>query len=230
MESNIKDMVLKFGADVCGIANINRFGEAPPGFHPQDIYPSCRSVIVFGLALPKGLLSVDPRIIYGHFNDSSFPEVDAIAYKTAKEVERLYQGCAIPIPSDGPYEYWDMERLEGRGILSMKHAAVLAGLGALGKSTMLLNEKYGNLLGLGAVLTELDLASDSLAENICLKGCNLCLKNCPTQALDGVSTNQKSCRPHAYGKNARGFEVVNCNKCRSVCPMRFGKHNKENQV
>lgn len=223
MEKYVKDLVLKSGADVCGIANVESFDDAPPGFHPKDIFPQCKSVIVFGLALPRGLLAVDPRIIYGHFNNSSFFEVDAIAFKAAKELERLYHGCAIPIPSNSPYEYWDMERLEGRGLLSMKHAAVLAGLGALGKNTLLLNEKYGNLLGLGAVLTELDLTSDPPAESICIKECNLCLNNCPTRALDGVSADQKKCRPHTYGKNARGFEVVNCNKCRTVCPMRFGR-------
>ena len=223
MERDIKDLLLNLGADVCGVANVERFTEAPPGFHPKDIFARCKSVIVFGLALPKGTLSVDPRIIYGHFNKSSFFEVDAIAFKAAKELERLYQSSAIPIPSDGPYEYWDVERLEGRGILSMKHAAVLAGLGTLGKNTLLMNEKYGNLLGIGAVLTELDLSSDPLAESICIKDCNLCLKNCPTQALDGLSADQKKCRPHAYEKNARGFDVVNCNRCRSVCPMRFGR-------
>ncbi len=223
MEKYIKDLVLDLGADVCGIANIERFHEAPIGFHPKDIFPGCKSVIVFGFALPKGLLSVNPQIIYGHFNENSCVEVDSIAFKAAKELERLYQGRAIPIPSNVPYEYWDVELLEGRGLLSMKHAAVLAGLGTLGKSTLLLNENYGNLLAIGAVLTELDLASDPMAESICIKECNLCLKNCPAQALDGVSADQKKCRPNTYGKNARGFDVVNCNQCRSVCPMRFGR-------
>jgi epoxyqueuosine reductase QueG len=105
----------------------------------------------------------------------------------------------------------------------MKHAAVLAGIGTLGKSTLLLNEKYGNLLTLGAVLTDLDLDSDPLAESICIEGCNLCINNCPSQALDGQRADQAKCRPNTYGTNARGFDTVNCNKCRVVCPMRFGK-------
>jgi epoxyqueuosine reductase QueG len=105
----------------------------------------------------------------------------------------------------------------------MKHAAVLAGLGALGKSTLLLNEKYGNLLTVGAVLTELDLDSDPFAESICIEGCNICIKNCPTQALDGQRADQQKCRQNTYGTDARGFSTVNCNKCRVVCPMRFGR-------
>jgi len=32
--------------------------------------------------------------------------------------------AAVPIPSE-PYEYWDVEKNEGRGILSLKHAGYL---------------------------------------------------------------------------------------------------------
>lgn len=81
-------------------------------------------------------------------------------------LERLSGRFAVPLPADSPYEYWDAEQMEGRGLLSMKHAAVLAGLGTLGKSTLLLNEAYGNLLTLGAILTEFDLASDPPEESI----------------------------------------------------------------
>lgn len=224
MKNQIKEIILKLGADVCGIANIDHFSKAPAGFHPKDIFPDCKSVVVFGVALPKGLTMVEPRLIYGHFNYGACPEVDWIGFKAAKEIERLSGGYAAPLPSDSPYEYWDAEKMEGRGLISMKHAAVLAGLGTLGQSTLLLNEEYGNMLTLGAVLTELDLASDPLAESICIEGCNLCLKNCPSQALDGQRADQSKCRPNTYGTNTRGFSTVNCNKCRVVCPMRFGKH------
>ena len=121
--------------------------------------------------------------------------------------------------SDGPYEYWDAEKLEGRGLLSMKHAAVQAGIGTLGKNTLLLNSHYGNRLSIGAVLTDLDLPSDPLAEEICINGCQLCLDSCPVKALDGQTANQKLCRQHSYATNARGYEVVTCNTCRVVCPV-----------
>lgn len=227
MKNQIKELILSLGADVCGAANVDRFSEAPTGFHPKDIFHNCLSVIVFGIALPKGLLKVEPRLIYGHFNYGVCPEVDWIALKAAKEIERRYGLYAVPLPSDGPYEYWDAEKMEGRGLISMKHAAVLAGLGNLGKNTLLLNEKYGNLLTLGAILTELGLESDPLAESICIETCDLCIKNCPSEALDGQRANQKICRLNTYGTNARGFNTVNCNKCRVVCPMRFGKEKSK---
>lgn len=223
MKKQIRDYVLSMGADVCGFANIDRFADSPKGFHPKDIFPECESVIVFGIALPKGLTKVDPRLIYGHFNGSVYPHLDWISFQTAREIERQYGGYVVPIPSDDPYEYWNQDKMEGRGLISMKHAAVLAGIGTMGKNTLLLNEKFGNMLALGAILTDLELESDPPAENICVDGCTLCLQSCPSKALDGSSANQMKCRTNTYGTNARGFDVVNCNKCRTVCPMRFGK-------
>ena len=64
---------------------------------------------------------------------------------------------AIPIPSDEPYEYWDSENKHGRGILSLKHSAQACGIGCIGKNTLLINEKYGNRLYLGAVITNVEL-------------------------------------------------------------------------
>lgn len=223
MKQKIKDFVLSIGADVVGVAGIERFEQAPKGFHPRDLFPGCNSVVAFGVALPKGLTKTEPTMIYGHFNYALCPPVDWIALRAAKEIERLSGGYAVPLPSDGPYEYWDADKLEGRGLLSMKHTAVMAGLGTMGKSTLLLNEKYGNMLVLGAVLTDAELASDPLAESICIEGCSLCIANCPSGALDGQRAKQANCRPNTYGTNARGYDIVKCNKCRAICPMRFGK-------
>ncbi|SDN68980.1 epoxyqueuosine reductase [Acetanaerobacterium elongatum] len=228
MEQQIKELVLSLGADVCGIAGIGRFESAPEGFHPKDIYPDCKSVVVFGVALPKGLAKVEPRLVYGHYNDICKPQADRIALFAAKAIEERFKTFAVPVPSDNPYEYWDAEKLEGRGLISMKHAACLAGLGTFGKSTLLLNCQYGSLLTLGAVLTALDLASDPMADSICIAGCTRCIDSCPVQALDGKGgVNQAKCRRNTYGKNARGFNTVDCNRCRTVCPMRFGTQQQE---
>ena len=40
----IKSIVLGFGADKCGIANVARLDCAPAGFHPCNVYSRCKSV------------------------------------------------------------------------------------------------------------------------------------------------------------------------------------------
>ena len=220
-EEQIKRIILDRGADLCGIASIDRFADTPVGFHPSDIYKECKSIIVFAKRLPKGLAYVNPRIIYNHANNLGKNVVDIITYESAISIEQL-GFVAVPLPCDSPYEYWEKDNLKGKGLLSMRHAAVLAGLGSIGKNTLLISRHYGNFLTLGAILTDLDLQSDPLSEELCLENCRLCLDNCPVKALDGKTANQKLCRPHTYTTNDRGFDVVNCNVCRTICPRKFG--------
>jgi epoxyqueuosine reductase QueG len=222
MEDRIKKLFLDLGADLCGIANIDRFSEAPAGYRPTDIYQSCRSVIVFAKSLPAGLREVSPRIVYNHANDINLSEIDRIGLEACGYIEE-WGGTAVPVPCDGPYEYWDSEKLEGRGILSMRHAAVLAGLGRMGKSSLVITREFGNMINIGAVLTNLDLKSDPLAEELCIEGCSLCLDNCPQKAIRDRTVIQKLCREHTYGTNDRGFSVCKCNTCRVICPLSSGR-------
>ena len=109
-------------------------------------------------------------------------------------------------------------------MLSMRHAAELAGLGRYGEDhTLILNSVYGNRFTIGAVLTDLVLESDPIADPVCLAGCTLCLANCPSGALDGSRVNQKRCRTYTYSVNDKGYDITNCNTCRVICPVGQGK-------
>ena len=219
MKETIRKLFLNLGADVCGFASVDRFADAPSGFGPQDIWTPCRTVIVFAVAFPKGLLEVKPGLIYEHFSSISHSTVDKIALSGAKDLEIRLGAACVPLPSDDPYDAWNAETLTSHGILSLKHAAVAAGLGALGKNSLLLNRDFGNRLVPGAVLTDLSIPSDAQAEPLCIPGCRKCLDVCPVHALDGVSADQSLCRPHTYGVTPSGFDTVLCNECRTVCPM-----------
>ena len=223
MEKCIKELLYTLDADVCGIGAIERFNEAPEGFSPLDLFSDCKSVISFGVALPKGLMFVEPRLLYGYFNEEVCKKVDAIAFKAAKEIEKITGANCVPVPCDAPNEYWEASILKAKGLISMKHTAVACGLGQLGKNTLLINPTYGNLLTVGAILTNLELESDPLCEELCMPGCRRCVDACPVHAIHNGEVEQKACRNHAYGKTERGFDTVDCNVCRKVCPLRFGE-------
>ncbi|NLI35737.1 MAG: epoxyqueuosine reductase [Bacteroidales bacterium] len=229
MKENIRQMAISAGADVCGFANIDRFKDAPKGYLPTDIYKDCKSVLALGIAIPRGLSFVNPQFIYGHFNELSCPMVDQILFRVARMIEDKYGGYAIPIPSDAPVGFWDEETKTAHGLLSMKHIGVLAGIGFMGKNTILCNEQFGNQLTIGAILLTHDLPSDELSQNHCLPKCHKCIDNCPVHAIreDGT-VNQKRCRENTYKTTFRNIGTVECNLCRMGCPLKFGvKTQKE---
>ncbi len=214
----IKERIKELGADICGFAPVSRFNVAPKGFHPLDIYKECKTVIAFAIKVPQTALSGNNLVPYSHFGSIIINEVDTLTLKIVKMFEEIGIGC-VPIPSDDPYEHWEPERLYGRAILSLRHAGYLAGLGVLGKNTLLINELYGNMIQLGAVLVNVDLDEDPIADyEGCLTDCKICLDSCPQEALDGVTVNQKLCRQHSIYKTEKGYTLKRCNLCRKKCP------------
>ena len=64
----IKEKVSNLGADLCGIAPVSRFKNAPHGFKPNDIYKPSKSVIVYAKRLPSEVLFAKSCIPYTHVN------------------------------------------------------------------------------------------------------------------------------------------------------------------
>lgn len=112
-----------------------------------------------------------------------------------------------------------------------KKAAVLGGLGFVGKNTLLINEEYGSFLFIGDICTDAEInINNGVSEKLC-KGCDLCIKSCPVNALeDGFCKEkcisfltQKKGTLEEYEKEIlkRSDSVWGCDICAKVCP-----HNK----
>ncbi|MEW5804416.1 MAG: epoxyqueuosine reductase [bacterium] len=154
---------------------MEKFSEAPNGFHPKDIFPDTKSVIVIAKRLPNGIFYTKDPVPYTSASSVILHEVIRISCELCIELERNNGFIAVPIPSE-PYEYWDEDKKEGKGILSLKHAGYLAGLGSLGKNTLFVNREYGNRLILGAVLLNSALVDDQVYDyRFCHDACTLCI-------------------------------------------------------
>ncbi len=220
--TQIKEMTTGLRFDLCGIAPPARFSGAPQGHHPQDIYSQCKSVVVYAKQVPSESLFAINRVPYTMVNNTLIQEVDRLSLQFCLALEKMGIS-AVMVPSDDPYEYWDEEREYGRGILSLKHAGYLAGLGTLGKNTLLINREYGNMIQLGAVLVNIEIEPDPIADyEGCLPRCKLCLAACPQKALDGITIDQKLCRAFSNIRTEKGYLLKNCYTCRRVCPRLLG--------
>lgn len=219
----VKEIILSLGADLCGIASLDRFADSPKGFHPLDVFPACKSVISFGCRFPVGTLLCNSHTPYTRVRNSITPKMDAIALNFCIEMEKHGIMC-VPIPTNE--SEWDKNTDRWRSIISQKHAAQAAGLGTIGRHSLLITPEFGSMVWLGAVLCAQELEADPLKENICTN-CNLCVNACPVNALEAPEINQQACWDHAFGddEETQNWRIA-CHKCRDICPYNLGNQNR----
>lgn len=222
--TEVKDIARSLGADLCGIAGVDRFSEAPEGFHPLDVFPQCQSVISFAVRFPVGTLACKTPVPYTRVRNSITSKLDAIALDLCIELEKR-GAAAVPIPTNEAV--WDEKTRRHRSIISQKHAAQAAGLGTIGRHSLLITPEFGSMLWLGCVLCDTPLEADALKERICTD-CDRCVKVCPVGALENKDMNQNACWEYAFGNDEEMQAwVISCHKCRDICPYNLGTENSK---
>lgn len=222
--AEVKQILCDMGADLCGIASADRFEEAPEGFGPRDILPECQSVIVFAKKFPAGTLHCKTTVPYTVTRNILSGELDHMAVRFCAEMET--RGViAVPTGTISP-TLPDPKTGRWRGAVSAKHSAVAAGLGRIGKNTLLITPEYGNMVWLHAVLTGAALEPDEMLDGSpCGEHCTLCIDHCPVQALGDPEMKQGVCFAHAFHTEPGQEFTFTCYTCRSLCPHCFGSRN-----
>jgi epoxyqueuosine reductase len=115
----------------------------------------------------------------------------------------------------------------GGSILPLKLAAIRAGLGWQGKTSLLVTQKYGTFLALGGIVTNAVLEHNAEEETNRCKGCTRCQRACPVQALEQPYVlDTKKCLSCLLQHDslpeeavtALGNRVMDCEICQQVCP------------
>lgn len=219
-KNGIKDLARSLGMDLCGVSGIDRLKTSPEGRHPYDVLPGCKSVIVVGVRLLDGVVQANFRAfedgrshlkgIYGTYGYTMLPnfELTYACYAVARFIETNSEAVATPC-STGP--------MTNGMQLSIRHAAVAAGLGQFGYMSIVLTPEFGPRNRFGVILTTLELEPDPMYNGppLCIpEKCGICAKVCPTGA---ICAPDKEMPEHVeISGQAYSYTHVNFAKCRKA--------------
>jgi len=188
---------------------------------PQRLLASCRSIIVLAAAYPApSAPGPDPMAgrlaCYAQgddYHDVLLPKLKALVGFIEEKLGRTIEFRA----------YTDT------GPILERDLAQRAGLGWIGKNTLLIHPRYGSCFFLAEILIDVLLAPDEPFEPDRCGTCTRCLQACPTQCiLPNRTLDARRCLSYltielkgpvpAELREPVGNWVFGCDVCQEVCP------------
>ena len=221
LNPEIKAKLIKAGASLVGFADISNL--------PVDVRDSMTSAISIAVALDASVIK----------NISNGPTKEYYQeYKRVNELLAHIGGAtASSLKASGYKAVAVKPTVGGRGLdydtlvtsLPHKTVATRAGLGWIGKSALLITEKYGAAVRLATVLTDAEFEVGEPVNSSRCGDCQKCVKCCPGKAISGknweaglkreVMYDAFVCCDTTRGLAKRiGVTSVICGICINVCP------------
>ena len=192
----------------------------PARAHPAGVFPGVASVVVGAVVYGQPIEeSDDPRRgkVARYAQGADYHDV------LWRKLEALLAWLKGEYPG-----------LEGRAVadtapLLERDFARLAGLGWIGKNTMLIDRRIGSYTVLGALLVDRVLPFDEPHQTSHCGTCTRCLDACPTSAFDGPNQldaskcisywtiEHRGAIPDAMAEELDGW-AFGCDVCQDVCP------------
>ena len=210
--------------------------------HPDSVLEGCKSVVMLAMPYAANPMTTPRKYAADVDNQNKHAETAS---------------CQIGTYATGQVDYHDLIRnrldqlckalkvmypeSKNRGVVDTaplleRDFAQLAGIGWIGKNTLLLNRTEGSYFFLAALLTTVELAEDSPFEADHCGSCTACLDACPTSAFVGprildaskcisyLTIEYRGVIPNELSEKM-GDWIFGCDVCQMVCPW-----NRKRQV
>ena len=226
MENNltlkVKELAYRLGADLVGVANIERYENAPIKMSPQGILPTAKSVIVCAVHHPDAAIELDGEIhpqVMGPYRIQYImnDKLDVLSFKIARMLDDMgYK--TVPIASSNIWRYRGYKEMDATFAPDIRHiyGGVCAGLGELGWNGLCITPEYGARNRFISIITEAELTPTPLynGPKLC-DMCGECIRKCPTDAYRKETCGTKNVV-------VEGKDHIFCNKNLWRCA--WGEH------
>ncbi|MGI6548623.1 MAG: 4Fe-4S binding protein [Syntrophomonadales bacterium] len=203
MKEKIRDFAMSLGVDDVGFAaavDYNSLRSTPL----TQIFPGVTSLVVMAIRemshveSPNKLIAMNGRLDIMEYMRSC-------TYKLARFLEKNCGALAMSVPLSYPMPM-NTKTMGTVADVSLRHAAVAAGLGVFGRHNLVIHPRLGTRVLYSAVLCDLALPSDPPVTDDLCNECNICVEACPGGALDqegrtDVNKCLKHSQPFGLGRN-----------------------------
>ena len=201
----IREYAGTFPVDDIGFASADEYS-SPRSPDLRSIFPDISSIVVMAYRELSTCTSDNMQIaMNGRLDLMEYSR--SCNYKLANFIESRLSGRAMTVPVSYPLPM-TKETQGAVADVSMRHAAVAAGLAEFGRNNCVLHPRLGSRVIFTAVLTDLDLPpAKERVTGVC-DDCGLCVDACPSGALDeegrtDVMKCLKVCQPFGMGGNIK---------------------------
>lgn len=207
-----------FGADLAGIARVDQLLNAPSyaaaghvaraevGRLPESLqvgevswHEKGKSIFVIALSHPREKPEMDWW--YGNRTPPGNRELVQIVNQTSNWIkEKFPEVCLYPLP-------YHLEK----GGAFLKDAAVLAGLGCIGRNNLFLSPRFGPRVRLRGLVLDQELITTGPVSFDPCTGCDAyCLKGCPRGAFDEIIYSQKDLGQDSLPGRRGDYNLLKC--------------------
>lgn len=195
-KDRIREFVLGMGVEDVGFASVKDYN-SPNSPLVESFFPEIKSFIIMVFPELNNCESNNKQLAFSG-RDALGEFAKSCNYRLGNFLRKEFGAKVMSISPVGPFD-------TSRGPIadvSLRHVAVAAGLGNFGRHNLIIHPKLGTRIIFAAVMTDLELDSDpSTQESLCID-CDLCVNNCPVQALsEPGKTDVLKCFKHSqpYG-------------------------------
>jgi epoxyqueuosine reductase len=215
LRDQIENFALAQGLNLFGVAKLNDaiFSTIHPSLHPSA--EKLTRALSLGVALAGTVFDslVDrPTLLYLQHYRMANLLLDQAAFKLSVFIESLgYK--ALPVPASQIADWQSF-----KGTLCHRTVAEQAGLGWIGRSTLLVNPRYGARCRYVTILSDMPLEAGEPMANQC-GACQACVAACPAGAITPESYDRGKCLEllTKFSKQDRIGQHI-CGICQKACP------------